>query len=87
METIEKAIETLIRINIETFREIETLCQIAQETRSELLQLECIKRISENAVVLGKSAVYIYADAYSAQKEGEISNVSKLLDAMLGLTQ
>jgi hypothetical protein len=85
METIEKAIETLSRTNTVRIREIETLCQIAQESSSELMQLECITRILENAVVLSKNAVYIYAEAYSAQKEGEISNVSKLLNAMLGL--
>jgi hypothetical protein len=85
METIEKALNVLSQTNMVRLREIEALCQIAQETSSDLLQLECIKRIGENAVVLRKNAAYIYADAYNGQKEGEMENISIVLDAMLGL--
>lgn len=85
METIEKALDILSQTNKVRLREVEALCQIAHETSSELLQLECIKRISENADVLKKNAAYLYADAYANQKEGEMSNVSTVLDAMLGL--
>jgi hypothetical protein len=83
METIEKALDILSQTNKVRLKEVEVLCQIAQEVQSELIQLECIKRISENADVLKKNAAYLYADAYANQKEGEIDNVSVVLDMML----
>lgn len=85
METIEKALDILGQTSMVRLREIEALAQIAQETSSDLLRLECVKRISENTVDLKKSAVYIYADAYENQKEGEMDNISTVLDAMLGM--
>lgn len=85
METIEKAIEILNQTNMVKIREIENLCQIAQESSSELMQLECIMRIAENVSIVSKNSVYVYADAYADQKEGEIANISTVLDALLDL--